>query len=224
LGVVLGVVARLWLATLRVRVTHDAALLGAGGRPWVLGFWHGTQWGLLAWKRRRRTVVMVSWSADGATQAKALGLQGLAVVRGSSSNGGARGLAALVRAVKAGGTDAAFAVDGPKGPRCVAKEGAAVAARAAGAWLVPIGCASTSALVLRKAWDRFTIALPFTRVAVHLGAPVDPEGPDATARLTGAIDLANMAAERALGSPRARVSGELRQAGDGLDLDAGAAR
>ena len=65
----------------------------------------------------------------------------LQVVRGSSSRGGARGLAALVRRLKTGRFDAAFAVDGPRGPYGVPKPGAALAARAAGAVVVPMGSA-----------------------------------------------------------------------------------
>ena len=171
---VLGAIARLWLATLRVRVVIDPALEGAVDRPWVLAFWHGTQWPLLAWRRRRGTVVLVSLSRDGRMQARALSVQGLRVVRGSTSRGGARGLAALVRMMKREGVDAAFAVDGPRGPRGVVKGGAVVAARAAGAVLVPMAGAIRRGIVLHRAWDRFAIAWPFTRVDVALGSPIDP--------------------------------------------------
>jgi lysophospholipid acyltransferase (LPLAT)-like uncharacterized protein len=217
-GVVLGHVARVWLWSLRVRVEVHPALLSSP-RPWVLAFWHGTQWPLLAWQRRRPTVVMVSWSADGAIQARALARQGMEVIRGSSSKGGVRGLAAVVRALKGGARDAAFAVDGPRGPRGRAKEGAVVAARAGGALLVPMGGAVGSGLVLRRAWDQFVVAWPFAEVAVTLGPPLDPALPDARERLEVAIDDANVCAERALGR-----SGKLGQAGDRVDLDPRAAR
>jgi lysophospholipid acyltransferase (LPLAT)-like uncharacterized protein len=174
LGVVLGLVARMWLATLRVRVVVHPALEAARDRPWVLAFWHGTQWPLLAWRRRGPTVVLVSLSRDGAMQARALAMQGLRVVRGSSSRGGARGLAALVRAMKREGADAAFAVDGPRGPRGAVKGGAVLAAQSTGAVLVPMAGGVRRGVVLRRAWDRFAIAWPFTRVDVVLGAPVDP--------------------------------------------------
>src|ERR1700744_6559466 len=75
-GVIGGLLVRLWLATLRVRVVVHPALEAVGDRPWVLAFWHGTQWPLLAWRRRRRTVVLVSLSRDGRMQARALRLQG----------------------------------------------------------------------------------------------------------------------------------------------------
>jgi lysophospholipid acyltransferase (LPLAT)-like uncharacterized protein len=170
----LGVVARAWLATLRVRVVVHPELALVSDRPWVLAFWHGTQWPLLAWRRRRRTVVLVSLSRDGTMQASALAVQGLRVVRGSSSRGGARGLAGVVRAIKRDGVDAAFAVDGPRGPRGVVKGGAIAAARAAGAVVVPMAGAVRRGVVLGRTWDRFAIAWPFTRVDVALGRPVDP--------------------------------------------------
>lgn len=191
LGLLLGLVARVWLATLRVRVEVHPALADRGEAPWVLSFFHGTQWPLLAWGRRRRTVVMVSLSRDGSMQARALGVLGLAVVRGSSSRGGARGLAALVRRLKAGGLDAAFAVDGPRGPYYVVKPGAILAARAAGGLLVPVGAAVRRPKVFERAWDRFVLAWPFAEVAVVVGPPVSSEGPDATERLGLAIRAAN---------------------------------
>ena len=174
LGTLLGWIARAWLATLRVHVVAHPALRLAVDRPWVLAFWHGTQWPLLAWRRRKRTVVLVSLSRDGGLQARALAMAGLRVVRGSTSRGGARGLAALVRAMKSEKADAAFAVDGPRGPRGVVKGGAVVAARSTGAVLVPITGRGRRALVLSRSWDRFALAWPFSRVDVILGAPVDP--------------------------------------------------
>ena len=194
LGILLGIVARVWLSTLRVRVVLDPALEAATPRPWVLAFFHGTQWPLLAWKRRGPTLVMVSLSRDGTMQARALALQGFGVVRGSSSRGGTRGLAALVRRMRRDRADAAFAVDGPRGPYGVAKGGAVAAARAAGAWLVPMGGSVAKGLVFERAWDRFALAWPFTRVTVRLGAPIDPGADDALDRLTGAIAQENLEA------------------------------
>ncbi|HEX3344938.1 MAG TPA: DUF374 domain-containing protein, partial [Polyangiaceae bacterium] len=180
LGLLLGFIAKVWLATLRVRVVVHPSLEEVRDRPWVLAFWHGTQWPLLAWRRRRPTVVLVSLSRDGAMQARALALQGLRVVRGSSSRGGAKGLAQVVRAMKREALDAAFAVDGPRGPLGRVKGGLLVAARATGAVVVPLTGSMRRGLVLRRSWDRFAIAWPFTRVDVVLGEPIDPRArPDA---------------------------------------------
>jgi lysophospholipid acyltransferase (LPLAT)-like uncharacterized protein len=208
LGVLVGLIAWLWLRTLRVIVTLDPALSAPGSeRPWVMGFWHGRQWPLFAHERRRSTVVLVSFSRDGSLQARALGLLGLTVVRGSSSRGGARGLVAIVRRLRQG-MDAAFAVDGPKGPLGIVKEGVVAAARASGAWLVPVGSAIERGFVLERAWDRYAIAWPFSRVRVVMGAPIDPSAPRAREELERAILDANQRAES--GFSRLREAEELR--------------
>lgn len=204
LGVLLGLVARVWLATLRLRVVAHPSLAAHADVPWVLVFFHGTQWPLLAWRRRRRTVVLVSLSRDGAMQARALAVLGFDVVRGSSSRGGARGLAALVRRMRSGARDAAFAVDGPRGPYGVVKPGAALAARRTGAIVVPMGAACARATVLERAWDRYTLAWPFSRAAVVLGPPCAADDGAAVAR---AIASANDEARAILaGSARNMVA------------------
>jgi lysophospholipid acyltransferase (LPLAT)-like uncharacterized protein len=172
LGVVLGAFARLYLATLRVLVELDPSLAPDDPRPWVLCFWHGEQLPLLRWKRRRATVALVSHSLDGEMQAHALPAFGLLVERGSTTRGGARGLHAIVRMLKAH-QDAAFAIDGPRGPRFSVAPGAGAAARLSGGLLVPMGSAAPRGITLERAWDRFRIPLPFTRVAVYLGAPLE---------------------------------------------------
>jgi lysophospholipid acyltransferase (LPLAT)-like uncharacterized protein len=179
LGAVLGLVARLWLATLRIEILEHPGCSAPdprGPRPWVLVFFHGQQFALLGWKRRpgRRTVVLVSLSRDGDIQAAALPRVGLEVRRGSSSRGGVRGLAAIVRLLRAPGWDAAFAVDGPRGPLGTVHPGAIAAARNAGGLVVPLATASASAWVLERAWDRFELPWPFTRVVVALGQPIEP--------------------------------------------------
>jgi lysophospholipid acyltransferase (LPLAT)-like uncharacterized protein len=221
LGVFAGLLVRVWLATLRVRVTMDARLLALGDdRAWVMGFLHGLQWPLFAWKRRRETVVLVSLSRDGALQTRALALLGLSVVRGSSSRGGARGLVRIVRALREG-KDAAFAVDGPKGPFGVVKGGVVTAAKAGRAHLVPVGAAMAHGLVLKRAWDLFAIAFPFSRVEIVFGAPIDPTSPSAREELESAIACANEEAERRVAYAPPRVPSQPSLSNDfrGLNHD-----
>ncbi len=198
-GLAIGLVARAWVALLRVTlVVHPSLERSDGSKPWVLCFWHGTQLPALAASRRRPTVAMVSHSADGAMQTVAMTVMGMTVVRGSSSRGGAAGMRGVLRAMRRLKGDGAFAVDGPRGPHRVAKMGAIVAARLAGARLVPVGAASARSTVLARAWDRFVLPWPLSRVVVVLGEPLDPELPDACGRLSRAIDAANAQATSAL--------------------------
>lgn len=174
LGIALGLVARLWLATLRidVRVAPEAEAALADARPWILAFWHGRQFALLGWRRRRPTAVLVSLSADGSMQARALAMLGMDVLRGSSSRGGSRAMMRLVRLLRRGDHDAAFAIDGPRGPLGIAKPGVHFAARSASALVVPMGAAARRAVVFRRAWDQFLLPWPGSAVTVTLGAPL----------------------------------------------------
>ena len=201
-GSSLGLVARLWLATLRVRVVLHPAL-ERRGRPAV-----GP--GVLARDavaaprvaRRRRTVVLVSLSRDGAMQARALALQGLRVVRGSSSRG---------RRTRAGAARARD--EARRGGRRVRRRRAAGAARGgqgrAPSWRRGRRAPSSSrrrgstrrGLVLERAWDRFAIAWPFTRVDVVLGAPIEPDGRRRCARSRRAVARGS---STRLGRPRER--------------------
>jgi len=194
LGLVLGLLVRLWLFTLRVRLSV-APELESHAEPWVLAFFHGQQFPLLAWKRRAPTTVLVSLSRDGTWLAGVLRVLGFDVVRGSSTRGGARALAALVRRGK-GGHDLAFAVDGPKGPAGEAKPGAAFVAGRIGGTLVPMAAAIAWGKTFPRAWDAFTVAYPLSRVAIVLGPPLGADVPPA--RLEGALRDATAAAHNLL--------------------------
>jgi hypothetical protein len=197
LGVVLGVLVAIWVRTLRVTLRVAPELDPGEQRPLVLAFWHGQQLPLLAWPRRRRLSVLVSWSSDGELQAGVMRALGMDVVRGSSSRGGAAGLAALIKRLLGGGRDAAFAVDGPRGPVRRAKPGAARAAELAGGVLVPMACACERVRTLTRAWDQFELPLPFSRVAIVLGAPIEP-GPNVDQRLETALERGRAEAANAL--------------------------
>lgn len=202
LGVLLGALVRVWLSTLRFSLVIDPALAGsasaASDLPWILALWHGQQMLLLRWPRRRRTIVLVSLSRDGDLLAGALPVLGCGVERGSTSRGGAGGLRSIVRRLRSG-CDAAFAVDGPKGPRrSVRALGASAAARLAGGVVVPLAAACSASWELSRTWDRFELPRPFSRVAVALGAPLDPEAASSPSGLAEAVESARAVAEEAL--------------------------
>lgn len=192
-GFLLGVVVALWVWTLRVRVTGELP-----GHSRVLGFWHGQQLLLLA---ARRTLVagapcsvLVSRSRDGDLQAVAMRVLGFRVERGSPSREGAHGLRRLLRAVRAG-HHAVFAADGSRGPLRQAKGGAALLASRTQADLLPVAAFAERAITLAGTWDQFEVPLPFSRVHVVVGQPLDAAvAASDPARLTAGIELARRAA------------------------------
>jgi lysophospholipid acyltransferase (LPLAT)-like uncharacterized protein len=167
-GLALGLVARAWLLTLRIHV-HTHPSLPSSSCPWVLALWHGHLLPLLAHRRRGPTVALVSQSSDGQLLAWAMRWFRVTSVRGSCSRGGKEGLRAITERLLAG-SDVAFAVDGPRGPRGIARPGALAAAARAHAWVVPYAVACSRATVLGS-WDHFQIPWPFSRVVVVLGEP-----------------------------------------------------
>ncbi len=212
LGALIGVLARVYLGTVRFTVELDSSLDLADERPWVLCFWHGEQLPLLLWKRRRATVALVSHSLDGEMQSRALPAFGLRIERGSTSRGGTRGLLAIVRRLRAG-HDAAFAIDGPRGPRFSVAPGANTAANLASGVLVPMGSAAPRGLTLRRTWDQFRVPWPFSRVVVHLGAPLDPTA--SRESLASAVAQASrlaLASARVVASPRHALLRHARRA------------
>lgn len=180
-------VVRAWIASLRVRVVRHPRLAAVDADRWVIAFLHADLVGMVAWPRRRTTAALVSGSSDGDWLAGVLGaMKRVAVVRGSSSRGGARGLRALIRVARQGAVDCAFAVDGPRGPRGRVHGGVVTCARALGAVLVPLRLEARASLSLGT-WDRAVVPLPFARITITLGAPLEAARPDAGVLLAAAL-------------------------------------
>jgi lysophospholipid acyltransferase (LPLAT)-like uncharacterized protein len=66
-----------------------------------------------------------------------------------------------------------FAVDGPKGPARVAKEGAAALARRVGIPMIPLGFAVDRSIRL-DTWDRMILPAAWGRAVIVVGEAVSP--------------------------------------------------
>src|SRR5512139_931592 len=122
-------VTTLWSRTLKVQHVNREVpdRLAAEGRNVIYAFWHDSMFLLPYTHRNSGVVVMVSESRDGDIAAGTLRHFGFEVVRGSSKRKGNRALIALINSLRRG-RSVAIAVDGPRGPRHEAKEGAVFAA------------------------------------------------------------------------------------------------
>jgi lysophospholipid acyltransferase (LPLAT)-like uncharacterized protein len=149
----------------RVERVHES------GRPAVFAFWHGVLLPLEYICRGRDIQVLSSWHRDGEMSARLMAALGYGVVRGSPTRGSARGLLRmLARAVD--GLDLAITPDGPTGPAGRVKRGIFYLAEKSGGKLVPVGVGAARAKRL-SSWDRFLVPLPFSRVAVVYGEPLE---------------------------------------------------
>jgi lysophospholipid acyltransferase (LPLAT)-like uncharacterized protein len=152
------------------------AIYQSGNRA-IFTFWHGRIFPATYFWRHRGIVVMTSMNTDGEAIARCIKRFGFGVARGSSSQGGLRALAEMARQIRQG-NDAAFTVDGPRGPRYVAKQGPVLLALKTGAAIFCFHIAMKRKIQLRS-WDGFQIPLPFT-TAVVLQAPPIWTPPNAT--------------------------------------------
>jgi lysophospholipid acyltransferase (LPLAT)-like uncharacterized protein len=158
--------------TVRFRVEgweHWEAATRDGGPP-VLAFWHEQLFLATYYFRRRRIVVMTSRSFDGEYIARFIQRFGYGAARGSSSRGAVGALVEMTRLVRAG-SPGGFTVDGPRGPRRVAKMGPLVLAKRTGRPVLPFAVNAES-FWRTPSWDGLQIPRPFTRATVRLAPPI----------------------------------------------------
>jgi lysophospholipid acyltransferase (LPLAT)-like uncharacterized protein len=153
-------------------------------RRCVYSFWHQTIFLAMWWWRHRGVTAMTSANFDGQILGSALERLGFATTYGSSSRGGLRGLSVLATHLEHG-HDVAFAADGPRGPRYLAKPGPIILARRSGCPIVAFHLFAEHAHTFEKAWDLFQLPWPFSRVVLVIGPPIevpDEPGRDAIER------------------------------------------
>lgn len=188
--------------TVRWRSVGDSHLdeIYKAGHRAIFTFWHGRIFPATYYWRNRGIVVMTSMNLDGEAIAQCIQRFGYGVARGSSSRGGLRALAQLIRDIQQG-KDAAFTIDGPRGPRYVAKQGPVLLAFKTGAAILCFHISMKRRIQL-KSWDEFQIPMPFT-TAIVLNAPPIWVPPDA-----------NEEQLRALHETMQKVLDDLRLRGD----------
>jgi lysophospholipid acyltransferase (LPLAT)-like uncharacterized protein len=77
----------------------------------------------------------------------------------------------MVRLMRAG-SPTAFTIDGPKGPRYVAKMGSVLLAKKTGHPILPFTITPLKFWEVKKSWDRAQVPKPFTRARVLIAPPI----------------------------------------------------
>lgn len=121
---------------------------------------------------------MISRSFDGEYIARIIQKLGFVPVRGSSNRGAVRALLEMRRGADRGAA-VAFTVDGPRGPRYVAKPGPVLLSRATGLPICAFHIALQDAWILNS-WDAFMIPKPFSGALIRIsrGIVVPAEADD----------------------------------------------
>lgn len=158
--------------TLRVEIVgvHNAVQIREDGETGIGAFWHRCIFPAVWIWRNRRIVVLNTVNFDGQWTRRAIERLGFGTVQGSSTRGGLEGLAMMARRLDEG-SHVAFTIDGPRGPRYVAKPGAVILSRRTGKPITAFYIAVKTGHTFKKSWDQFRLPYPFSR-AVMFVAPL----------------------------------------------------
>ena len=137
-------------------------------KPVIYSFWHRAVFASAWLWRKTGIAVMVSRSFDGEYIARTIEKLGFVAVRGSSSRGGANALLGLRSQLERGNL-VAFTIDGPRGPKYVAKPGPVLLSRSTAFPMAAFYVALSDAWVLNS-WDQLMIPKPFSKALVRFSA------------------------------------------------------
>ncbi|MGH9793871.1 MAG: lysophospholipid acyltransferase family protein [Candidatus Acidiferrales bacterium] len=153
-----------------VQRAHDS------GRRAILAFWHRCIFSATWFWRDRNIVVMNTTNFDGQWTRKVIERLGYQTAQGSSSRGGLKGLVTMAKRLEEG-FDVAFTIDGPRGPRYVAKPGPVMLARRTALPVCAFHIGLEDGVTFEKTWDQFQLPRPFSRavVVIHPQIEVPPD-------------------------------------------------
>jgi lysophospholipid acyltransferase (LPLAT)-like uncharacterized protein len=136
----------------------------------IYTIWHNRVFLSTYFFRHRGIVVMTSQSFDGEYIARFIQRFGYGAARGSSTRGATGALVEMIRSMNAG-RPAGFTIDGPRGPKYVAKMGAIMLAKKTGHPILPF-TVTTRRYWEANSWDRFQVPWPFTKALVLIAPPI----------------------------------------------------
>jgi lysophospholipid acyltransferase (LPLAT)-like uncharacterized protein len=166
-------VIRLLGPTLRYEVLgwQHAERTYASGKQCIWAFWHRVIIPVVWWRRNHGVVVMNTTAFDGQWTRKVIEWLGFGTAQGSSSRGGLRGLTVMAQRLEQG-LDCAFTIDGPRGPRYVAKPGPVMLARKTGCPVLVFHIGVDRGKTFEKTWDHFLLPKPFARTVILFAPPI----------------------------------------------------
>lgn len=172
---VLVPLVRLWFSTCRVTILNEQIYheYFLSDIPIVVGTWHRASIYFLYFFGNFRPMIMISQSKDGEMLAQYAAGFGVIPARGSSQKGGRDALEQMRGYILSGGKGCATVLDGPRGPAYVAKKGMIHLAKLTGAPLIPLIWSANRVITIRDSWDKTMLPLPWSKVYVAFGEPID---------------------------------------------------
>jgi lysophospholipid acyltransferase (LPLAT)-like uncharacterized protein len=161
----------LFFSTKIETVEFDKVSTHFSSKKFILACWHSRILFVGYFFKGWRGAALVSSSKDGEFIARVLQKQGYETIRGSSSRGGLRALANMIKYLKEKKRPGAIIPDGPRGPRFKVQPGIITLAKKTGYPVVPVSY-SAKKIKIFKSWDRFILPFPFTTCRLIYGDPV----------------------------------------------------
>ena len=155
----------------RIEGWHHLEAIHRRGKRFVGVSWHNRIFFTSYFFRKRKIVGMISQSQKGEYIARVSRRLGNDIARGSSSRGSRGAVVEVLRALRRK-QDVFITLDGPRGPRYIAKPGAAYIARKSGHPVMPFCFAAEKKWVMRS-WDGFIVPKPFSRANIVIGRPIE---------------------------------------------------
>lgn len=170
-GLILYYLLKVISKTMKIEVIKSDKVIENEG--YICGFWHnklvGASLGLTDFTAKK--AVLASPSKDGELISVPLEKMGFTLVRGSSGKDSIKSVLKLIKLVK-DGYSAGTPLDGPKGPIYQVKPGMLYLAQKSGKGIVPVGVAFSKKWVFEKAWDKFQMPKPFSKMLCIIGDPI----------------------------------------------------
>ena len=166
-------VVRLIGPTLRVEMVgvQNAVQIRDAGEIAIGTFWHRCIFSAIWVWRKRGIVVLNTVNFDGQWTRRVIERLGFGTAQGSSTRGAIEGLTIMASRLEEG-KHVALTIDGPHGPRYVAKPGAVILARRTGKPVSVFHLAAQRAHTFKKSWDLFQLPYPFSRVVMFVAPPI----------------------------------------------------
>ena len=139
-------------------------------KPMIYSFWHRAVFPAAWLWKGTGIAIMVSRSFDGEYIARTIARLGFVPVRGSSSRGGAKAWLGLKGQLEHS-NPVVFTIDGPRGPKYVAKPSPVLLSQATAVPMAAFYVALSHAWVLNT-WDALMIPKPFSKVLVRFSAKI----------------------------------------------------
>ena len=116
-------------------------------------------------------MVLNTVNFDGQWTRRVIERLGFGTAQGSSSRGAVEGLTVMAKRLEEG-KHVALTIDGPHGPRYVAKPGAVILARRTGKPISIFHVGLARAHTFKKSWDQFQLPLPFSSAVMFVAPPI----------------------------------------------------